>query len=75
MYEQQALGKLGHAELVLEGKGWSAVIDGKKLSAPRKLKLPAGPHAVDTGDGESELILKRGEKKKLHFYFSISQGF
>ena len=32
VYEQQALGKLlGHAELVLEGKGWSAVIDGKTL--------------------------------------------
>jgi hypothetical protein len=64
VYEQQALGKLGHAELQLDGKG-SAVVDGKKFTAPKKLKLAAGPHVVDTGDGESELTLKRGEKKKL----------
>jgi hypothetical protein len=66
VYEQQALGKLGHAELLLEGKGGSVLVDGKKFSAPRKLKLPAGPHSIDSGDGESELVLKRGEKKKLH---------
>jgi hypothetical protein len=64
VYQQQALGKLGHAELVLEGKG-SITIDGKKFSAPKKLKLAAGPHAVDSGDGASEIVLKRGEKKKL----------
>jgi hypothetical protein len=64
VYEQQALGKLGHGELLLEGKG-SAVVDGKKFSAPKKLKLAAGPHVVDSGEGESELTLKRGEKKKL----------
>jgi len=64
VYEQQALGKLGHAELQLEGKG-SAVVDGKKFPVPHKLKLAAGPHTIDTGDGESELVLKRGEKRKL----------
>jgi len=64
VYEQQALGKLGHAELQLEGKG-SAAIDGKKFSAPRKLKVAAGPHVVDLGEGEFELTRNRGEKKKL----------
>jgi hypothetical protein len=64
VYEQQAMGKLGHAELQIDGKG-SVTIDGKKFPAPKKLKLAAGPHVVDLGDGESELTLKRGEKKKL----------
>ncbi|HUS66246.1 MAG TPA: hypothetical protein VMZ28_16950, partial [Kofleriaceae bacterium] len=64
VYEQQALGKLGRAEILLEGKG-SLTIDGHKFVAPRKLKVPAGPHAVDSGDGPSEITLKRGEKKKL----------
>jgi Domain of unknown function (DUF4388) len=64
VYEQQAMGKLGHAELQVEGKG-SITIDGKKFPAPKKLKLTAGPHLIDAGDGESEITLKRGEKKKL----------
>jgi hypothetical protein len=61
---QEASGKLGRAELWLEGKG-SVTIDGHKFAAPRKLKVPAGPHLIDYGDGESEITLKRGEKRKL----------
>jgi hypothetical protein len=64
VYEQQALGKLGRAEILIEGKG-SATIDGHKFAAPRKLKIAAGPHDIDLGDGASEVTLKRGEKKKL----------
>jgi hypothetical protein len=64
VYEQQALGKLGKADLVLDGKG-SAVVDGHKFSAPKKLKLFAGPHMIDTGDGEEEVSLKRGEKRHV----------
>lgn len=64
IYEQQAQGKLGHAELILDGKG-SLTVDGHKFAAPKKLKIAAGPHTIDAGDGESELTLKRGEKK--HF--------
>jgi hypothetical protein len=64
IYEDQATGKLGHAEVTFEGKG-SATIDGKKFAAPKKIKLPAGPHDFDIGEGEFELSLKRGEKKKL----------
>ena len=40
----------GKAEILLEGKG-SLTIDGHKFAAPRKLKLPAGPHTIDSGDG------------------------
>jgi hypothetical protein len=64
VYEQQAAGKLGKAEILLEGKG-SAVVDGHKIAAPKKLKLMAGPHAVDAGDGEDEVSLKRGEKRRI----------
>jgi hypothetical protein len=64
VYEAQATGKLGHADLFLDGKG-SVTIDGHKFIAPKHIKLPAGPHSVETADGESELQLKRGEKK--HF--------
>lgn len=63
-FEQQALGKLGRAEITIEGK-LPVTIDGHKFAPPRKLKLPAGPHDVDLGDGASELVLKRGEKRKL----------
>jgi hypothetical protein len=63
-YELQAQGKLGKAEIVLEGKG-AATIDGHKFTAPKKIKLMAGPHAIDLGDGEDEVTLKRGEKRKL----------
>ena len=62
--EQQALGKLGHAELQLDGKG-HATIDGKRYDAPKKLKLFAGPHSIDTGTGTQELTLKKNEHKKL----------
>ena len=63
-YELQAQGKLGKAEILLEGKG-SATVDGYKFTAPRKLKLMAGPHAIDLGDGEDEVTLKRGEKRRI----------
>lgn len=64
VYEQQASGKLGKAELLVEGKG-SATVDGHKVAAPKKLKLMAGPHMVDAGDGEGEVTLKRGEKRRI----------
>jgi hypothetical protein len=64
VYEQQALGKLGRAELVIEGK-FPVTVDGHKFTPPRKVKVAAGPHMVDPGDGETEVVLKRGEKKKL----------
>jgi hypothetical protein len=64
VYEQQAMGKLGRAELVIEGKS-PVVVDGHKFTPPRKVKLPAGPHSVNLGDGDAEVELKRGEKKKL----------
>ncbi|MEO6951059.1 MAG: hypothetical protein ABI321_04525 [Polyangia bacterium] len=64
LLEQQALGKLGRAELQLEGKG-HVTIDGKRYDAPKKLKLFAGPHAVDSGAGPEELTLKKNEHKKL----------
>jgi hypothetical protein len=63
-YEQQALGKLGRAEITIDGK-LPVSIDGHKFAPPRKLKLPAGPHDVDLGDGPTEIVLKRGEKRKL----------
>jgi len=62
--QQQALGKLGRAELQLEGKG-RVTIDGKSIDSPKKLRLFAGPHAIDTGNGPEELTLKKGERKKL----------
>jgi hypothetical protein len=62
--ELQAMGKLGKAQILLEGKG-SAVVDGHKFSSPAKLKLMAGPHVVDAGDGENELSLKKGEKRRI----------
>ena len=37
LYEQQALGKLGKAELALEGKG-VITVDGHRFNAPRRLK-------------------------------------
>ncbi len=64
IYEQQSLGKLGKAELLLEGKG-TATIDGHKFAAPKKLKVMAGPHVIDAGDGEDEVSLKRGEKRRI----------
>jgi hypothetical protein len=64
VYVEQAQGKLGHAELILDGKG-SVTVDGKQLSAPRRLKLPAGPYTIDLGDGAVELTLRRGEHKHL----------
>jgi hypothetical protein len=63
-YELQAQGKLGKAELVIEGKG-AATIDGHRFAAPKKLKVMAGPHMIDVGDGEDEVSLKRGEKRKI----------
>ncbi len=64
IYEQQAAGKLGKAELVLEGHG-AVTSDGHKFSVPKKVKLMAGPHAIDSGDGEDEVTLKRGEKRRI----------
>ena len=63
-YELQAQGKLGKAEILLEGKG-SAMVDGHKFPAPKKLKVMAGPHMIDAGDGEDEVSLKRGEKRRI----------
>jgi hypothetical protein len=62
--EQQIQGKLGKAELQLEGKG-NIVVDGHKIAAPKKVKLMAGPHVIDAGDGEDEVTLKRGEKRRI----------
>ncbi|MDB4967992.1 MAG: hypothetical protein JWN44_3681 [Myxococcales bacterium] len=64
VYEAQAAGKLGKAQILLDGKG-SLVVDGHKFSAPAKVKLMAGPHLVDAGDGENEVTLKRGEKRHI----------
>jgi hypothetical protein len=64
VYEAQAAGKLGKAELLLEGRG-SATVDGHKFSVPKKLKVMAGPHTIDAGDGEDEVTLKRGEKRRI----------
>jgi hypothetical protein len=58
--EQQALGKLGRAEIVIDGRG-EITIDGKRFDAGKRLKVLAGPHNVD---GE-EIVLKKGEKKHL----------
>ena len=63
-YELQATGKLGKAELLLEGKG-SVTVDGHKFAVPKKLKVMAGPHMVDAGDGDEEVALKRGEKRRV----------
>jgi hypothetical protein len=65
IFEQQALGKLGRAELLIEGHG-SVTIDGHRFAAPRKLKVPAGPHLVESAEENGELTLNRGEKRKLH---------
>jgi hypothetical protein len=64
VYEQQAAGKLGKAEILLEGKG-AATVDGHKLPAPKKLRVMAGPHMIDAGDGKDEVTLKRGEKRRI----------
>jgi hypothetical protein len=63
-YELQAQGKLGKAELLLEGKGF-VTVDGHKFPAPKKLKVMAGPHMIDAGDGDDEVALKRGEKRRI----------
>jgi hypothetical protein len=63
-YELQAQGKLGKAELLLEGKGFITV-DGHKFPAPKKLRVMAGPHMIDAGDGDDEVALKRGEKRRI----------
>ncbi|HEY2743167.1 MAG TPA: hypothetical protein VGL86_01035 [Polyangia bacterium] len=63
-YELQAMGKLGKAELMIEGKG-SVSIDGHKFAAPKKLRVMAGPHVIDAGDGDEEVALKRGEKRRV----------
>ena len=65
VYEQQAAGKLGKAELLLEGKGSVVVVDGHRFPAPKKVKVMAGPHLIDAGDGEEEVTLKRGEKRRI----------
>ncbi len=62
--QQQAMGKLGRAELVVDGRG-GLVIDGRRIDAPRKLKVFAGPHAVDAGGGPEELVLKKNERHHL----------
>ncbi len=62
--QQQALGKLGRADLIIEGKG-SITIDGKSFSPPKKLHVMAGPHAVSTSAGEEEVTLKKGERRHL----------
>jgi hypothetical protein len=62
--EQEMLGKLGKADLQLEGKG-NIVVDGHKFAAPKRLKVMAGPHVIDAGDGEDEVTLKRGEKRRI----------
>jgi hypothetical protein len=64
VYELQAAGKLGRAEFVLEGKG-AITVDGYKFPSPRKIKVMAGPHSIDAGDGEEEVTLKRGEKRRI----------
>ena len=64
LYEQQAQGKLGKALLLLDGKG-SLIVDGHKFAAPAKLKVMAGPHVLDAGDGDNEVMLKRGEKRRI----------
>ena len=64
LYEQQAMGKLGKAELLIEGKG-TVTVDGHKFPAPKKVKLMAGPHLIDAGDGDDEVTLKRGEKRRV----------
>lgn len=64
LYELQAQGKLGRAEILLEGRGLVEV-DGHRFIAPRRLRVMAGPHVVDLGAGEDEITLKRGEKKKI----------
>jgi hypothetical protein len=65
LLEQQAAGRLGKAELVLEGRGASVTVDGHKFATPKKLKVMAGPHLIDVGDGEEEVTLKRGEKRRI----------
>jgi hypothetical protein len=64
IYLQQARGTLGRCELALEGKS-PVTIDGHKFTPPRKLKLAAGPHDVDLGDGPQAMTFKRGEKRHL----------
>ncbi len=59
----EALGKLGHAEILLEGKGSAACSTANASSSPHRLKLPAGPYVLDIGEGEFEVTLKRGEKR------------
>jgi len=62
--QQQALGKLGRAEILIDGKG-SITIDGKAFTAPKKLKVQAGPHAITTNTGTEEVTLKKGERRHL----------
>jgi hypothetical protein len=64
VFEQQAMGKLGKAEITVEGKGTLSV-DWHKFPAGKKLRLMAGPHVIDAGDGEEEVTLKRGEKRRI----------
>jgi hypothetical protein len=62
--EKMAQGKTGRGELILDGSG-SFVIDGKSFKGGKKLKLPAGPHALGEGADATEFILGKGEKKHL----------
>jgi len=64
IYLQQARGTLGRCEVTLDGKS-PITIDGHKFTPPRKLKLAAGPHDVDLGEGTQVITFKRGEKRHL----------
>jgi hypothetical protein len=41
------------------------VVDGHQFKGPKKVKLPAGPHVLGDGEEQDELILKKGEKKRI----------
>jgi hypothetical protein len=62
--DKMAHGKTGKGELILDGKG-DLLVDGKEFKAPKKLKLPAGPHVIGEGDAAQEIELGKGEKRHV----------
>jgi hypothetical protein len=61
---RMAKGATGKSDLFVEGSG-ALTVDGVRFTAPRHLKLPAGPHAIGDGDHPTELVLRKDEERHL----------
>ena len=60
-----AKGKTGNGELVLEGAG-TATVCGESVTAPKTLKLPAGPYTVEHGGTSEEIDVPKKGRVAVH---------